>query len=189
MFHSLGGVLAEQVCAKASSLSLTLSAQVMWLKLSSSSQENAPVGGEVSLYVITDHPGGCTTPTWFSWYQVLPPDDFSPQVMLLTFLVLRGNEAGREEAKPAHPLPCALGCPAAPMPRPPQPFSGTGTPAGKASSPQPPNPSRDTDFGRLFLRQRSLASRSPCCLSQGIAHHSNLTHRTISVSRCFSRQR
>lgn len=56
-------------------------------------------------------------------------------------------------------------------------------------APQPPKTSRDTDFGRLFPRQRSLASRSPCCLSQRITHDLNRTHRTISVPRCFSRQR
>lgn len=158
----------------------------MWLKLSSCGQENAPVEGEVSWRLMVHHTKMallvpvCATRGFFtpSFAAAIPGR--------------AREEGGREEAKPAQPLPLPP-VPGQRQRRGAQPFPGPGlrNPAvqERHPAPQPPNPSRDTDFGRPFPRQRSLASRSPCCLSQGITHDSNLTHRTISVSRCFSRQR
>lgn len=50
------------------------------------------------------------------WYLHAPPDDFSPHITLQRppLLDLAREKAGREEAKPAHSLPCGFRCPAAP---------------------------------------------------------------------------
>lgn len=127
-------------------------------------QDGSP--GTTACHQMIFHPKSCCFHCWSYW-----------------------GRSRSEQGKPAQPLPgapavCREGGAASP---------GSGAPAsrraGTASSAPAPNPSRDTGSGRLLPRQRSPASRSPCCLSQGVTQDSNLTHRTIPVSRCFSRQR